>query len=260
MFKQVVSRLFKLGAAMWLIVLVVLPVQAISLSTFRIYLDSANSSASFVMSNREAVAQVCRLNLVHHNFDEMGKMSKVDSAILPNNSANPWVRFSPKNFTAAPRTSQTVRFSLRRKPDTVAQEYRSYLEVYCDSAEFEAPRTGTGNFSIKPRLVPNVPIIVRTGKLETQLSMSDFYVEDEKVFFTLNRQGDRSVYGTVELINKQNNDVINRRKNISVYTETKKLKLELANDGTPVGQLAVHFVEDKRYGGTITYQQDVVLN
>lgn len=253
-----------LGAISLISLLSTMPIQAMSLSTYRIYLDSDNSTASFIMFNKEAVSQTCRLGLVHNDFDENGKMSKGLADVVPQNSANPWIRYSPKNFTAAARSSQTVRFTLRRKANSQAQEYRSYLEVYCDNDEAEVAKSAFAadkpTISVKPRLVQNVPIVVRTGKLEAQLSMSGFRVNDTQVIFTLNRQGNRSVYGKIELVNKQNNKVISYKKNISVYTETKQVELELTTDGTPINQLAVRFVEDEKYGGTITYQQDVLLN
>ena len=238
--------------------------QAMSISTYRIYLDSDNSSASFLMFNKSAVQEKCRLSLVHNNFDENGKMSHVDGDDLPTNSAKPWIRFSPKNFTAEPLSPQTVRFSLRRKANSEAKEYRSYLEVFCDEVEQVTAKSAKNpkqpSISIKPRLVQNVPIIVRTGKLKAQLSFSEFELIENKLFFNINRQGNRSVYGSLELINKETDEVINYRKNISVYTDTNQVRYDLTVIDVPKDQLAVRFVEDQQYGGSITHQQDVVLN
>jgi hypothetical protein len=258
------GNVLSVGVVSLILLLGSVSVQAMSLSTYRIYLDNDNSTASFMMFNKEAVSQTCRLDLVHNNFDDNGKMSKGVSGVIPENSAIPWVRFSPKNFTAAALSSQTVRFTLRRKANTQAAEYRSYLEVFCDNDETEVAKSKFDvekpTVSIKPRLVQNVPVIARTGKLEAQLSISDFRTENEKLIFILNRQGNRSLYGTLQLIDKTNGKVINYKKNISIYTETKQLEQNLTPGGTALHQLAVRFVEDERYGGSITYQQDVVLN
>jgi hypothetical protein len=238
-----------------------LNIHAMSLSTYRIYLDDDNSSASFVMFNKNSFSETCRLDLVHNTFDEFGAISSVDSNVEPDNSASPWIRFSPRNFTAAALSPQTVRFTLRRKANSEAEEYRSYLQIYCDEAEAQQPSstTATPDFIVKPKMVQNIPIIVRTGKLEAQLSFSDFQLVNNKLDFNILRQGNRSVYGKIELIDKISGEVITMRKNISIYPETRIFNYELEVNGGAANRLAVRFTEDERYGGSITYQQDVVL-
>jgi hypothetical protein len=237
---------------------------AMSLSTYRIYLDNDNSTASFVMYNKSTVAETCRLSLVHNSFDETGQLTQLDDDIVPENSAVPWIRFSPKNFTADGRTPQTVRFTLRRKANSQPAEYRSYLEVYCDKVEDTTPKSASSSelpsIGVKPRLVQNVPIIVRTGKLDAEISFSNVSIKDESIFFNVNRTGNRSVYGDIELVNKNNGEVISYTRNNSLYTETKSSSHKLAVKGFPNDKLALRFVEDKKYGGSITHQEDVVVN
>jgi hypothetical protein len=215
------------------------------------------------MFNKEALPQTCELDIVHRGFNEMGEMLRVDDAITPTNSAAPWLRYSPRNFIAAPHLTQTVRFTLRRKANIVAAEYRSYLKVFCDTDEapvtseddLEQPKVG-----VKPHIIQNVPIIVRTGKLNAQVNFSSMQLEGRQLSFTIHRKGNRSVYGTLELVNKKNNKIIDYTRNISLYTETKQLGQHLNTGGIPLNQLALRFVEDEKYGGTISYQQDVNLN
>ncbi|WP_158968175.1 hypothetical protein [Paraglaciecola sp. L3A3] len=237
---------------------------AMSLSTYRIYLDNDNSTASFVMYNKSIVAESCQLSLVHNDFDETGQLTQLDDDIVPENSAKPWIRFSPKNFTADGRSPQTVRFTLRRKANTQPAEYRSYLEVYCDQVEDTTPKSATTSelptIGVKPRLVQNVPIVVRTGKLNAEISFSKMSIDNKYVHFTVNRKGDRSVYGDIELVNKNNGEVLGFTSNNSLYTETTSTSHKLGFKNIPVDQLALRFVEDKKYGGTITHQQDVIID
>jgi hypothetical protein len=212
------------------------------------------------MFNKEAVPQTCKLDLQHINFDKNGQLSRVPSGTVPDNSAKPWFRYSPRNFTAAARAPQTVRFTLRRSAKMEPKEYRSYLEVYCENIAVEdALNKDNGNFAAEPLMVQNVPIIVRTGKLEAQVSFSDFRIENNLVHFNIQRQGNRSVHGKVELIDKETGEVINFRKNVSIYTETSSYPYRLEIPERQPSQLAVRFSEDKRYGGTINYQQEIVL-
>lgn len=235
-----------------------------SLSTYRIYLDNDNSTASFVMYNKSTVAETCQLSLVHNSFDELGKLTQLDDDIVPENSASPWIRFSPKNFTADGRAPQTVRFTLRRKANSEPAEYRSYLEVFCDKVEDDTPLSAASSelpsIAIKPRLVQNVPIIVRTGKLNAEISFSKVTIKDDTAYFNVNRKGNRSIYGDIELIDKSSGDVITYTRNNSLYTETTSTAHKLAIKGVPISQLALRFVEDKKYGGSISHQEDVIVN
>jgi len=237
--------------------------QAISLSTFRIYLDSDNSTASFVMFNKTADKEKCELSLVHNNFDEGGQMFPVPNDEMPANSAEPWMRYSPKNFVVEASSPQTVRFTMRRKANTEAAEYRSYLRITCDPFEKKAETStsdtdNVAKISIKPRIIQQVPIIVRTGKLDASVSFSDISLENETLIFHVNREGNRSVYGSLEIVNKSNNDVVSFKRNVSVYTDSRSVKHDLATLGIPLEQLAIRFVEDTAYGGSISYEQDAL--
>jgi hypothetical protein len=264
MLKQVVNWAFYLVIVTTATLFTAMPTQAISLTTFRIYLDYENSAASFLMFNRELYGQTCKLDLVHKNYDELANVSRVESSIIPEHSAKPWFRYSPKNFYVNPSSSQTVRFTLRRKANTSAQEYRSYLAIYCDADKPVIAKSNTGQdapvVGVVPRLVHHVPIIVRTGKLKAQVSFDDLIHQGRNLSFTLNRKGDRSIYGSVQIIDKKSGDILSYVSNVSVYTESKKKSLDLSLPAEPNKNLALRFVEDKSYGGSITYQQDIVLN
>lgn len=264
MFTPFRTKNIRLVACLYLLLFISIPASAMSLSTYRIYLDNENSTASFVMFNKSTLAETCQLKLVHNSFDETGQITQLDDDTIPENSAEPWIRFSPKNFTADGRAPQTVRFTLRRKANSEPAEYRSYLEVFCDKVVDTTPQSESNQDSpkiaIKPRLVQNVPIVVRTGKLEAEISFSDMSVKDEHIHFNINRKGNRSVYGDVQLVDKTNGDVIAFTRNNSLYTETTSVKYKLATKGYPVDKLALRFVEDERYGGTITHQQEVSIN
>lgn len=238
--------------------------QAVSLSTYRIYLDNDNASASFIMFNKSAVQETCSLSLVHNNFDKHGKMIPVDKSEIPNNSAEPWIRFSPKNFTVDARAPQTVRFTLRRKADSEPNEYRSYLNVDCveEVVEENIKKSNSQNASIrvKPRLVQNIPIIARVGKLSADLSFGDIKVEGKRVVFDLHRSGDRSVYGMIELINKDNGEIVSYKRNVSIYTETEQVQHELGLNNVEPNKLTLRFTEEAAYGGNLVVEKDLASN
>jgi len=234
---------------------------AVSLSTYRIYLDTENTSASFIMFNKQAYQESCSISLVHNNFDNLGNMHAATGDELPENSAAPWIRYSPKYFTVEPRAPQTVRFTLRRKANSKPAEYRSYLRVDCEevvSEKQQLSKNKKANITIKPKLIQQIPIIARTGKLSASLSFGDIRAANDTLSFTIRRQGGRSAYGTLELVDIDSDEVITRKNNVSIYVETEKAQNSLAMKGYAPDKLALRFTEDENYGGNLIYKQAVI--
>jgi len=242
--------------------------QAISLTTYRMYLDNNNRTESFIMFNNRYDKEKCSIKIKHFNFDENGKMSAYKKAELPDNSAVPWVRYSPKNFTVERGRPQTVRFSMRRKANVTPQEYRSYLSVSCDKAlqeintEEGQPATNPNgpSFRAKPKLVQNVPLVIRTGKLQATAEFDDIKVVGKKLTAKLIRKGDRSLYGQLALIDKRNNTALGYKNSVSIYTETSSYAFDFSlasKDTPPLEHLMLRFTEDENYGGSLVIEKDV---
>ena len=237
--------------------------QAVSLSTYRIYLGPDSRTASFIMYNKTADAEKCSLSLAHNNFDKNGKMTIIDNSIVPANSAKPWIRYSPKNFTVAGLEPQSVRFVLRRKANSEPNEYRSYLRIDCNKVEQKIKSSiGNGenaNLTIRPKLVQQIPIIARTGKLEAKVSFGHLVLSGTTLKFDLQREGTRSIYGKIELINNKTGKMITFKKNVSVYLETDKVRMKFNTQGIDSKNLSLRYTENKTYGGSLVYEQAVIL-
>tara|TARA_R110000868_G_scaffold173576_1_gene409767 strand:- start:234 stop:1040 length:807 start_codon:yes stop_codon:yes gene_type:complete len=259
----------KLAASLGLLsVMLTMPLtsNAVNLTTYRIYLDDNNRSESFIVFTRDVVPEDCTLNMKHFSFDQNGKMSLYSGSELPANSAEEWVRFSPRNFVIQPGKPQTIRFSMRRKPNTESQEYRSYVSVACEDIVAEpaqkdpnAPKDRP-TVSVKPKLVQNVPLIIRTGPLDVEASFSDIQIKGNIVHGNILRSGKRSLYGRIALVNKKNDEEIAFIDAVSVYPETTSYSFEISalnDDNIPVEQMALKFIEDEIYGGSLTIQKDI---
>ncbi|KXI27658.1 hypothetical protein [Paraglaciecola hydrolytica] len=238
----------------------------VTLTTYRIYLDDNNRSESFIVFTRDVVPEDCSLSLKHFDFDATGKMSLYKGAELPAYSAEEWVRFSPKNFVIQPGKPQTIRFSMRRKPNTEAQEYRSYVSVSCEDIVSEvavkdsnAPKDRP-TVSVKPKLVQNVPLIIRTGPLEVDASFGDIKLQGDLVRGKILRSGTRSLYGRISLVDKTSGEEIAFNDSISIYPETLEHSFEISasNDkNIALEQLALKFEEDEQYGGSLQFQKNL---
>jgi hypothetical protein len=231
--------------------------QAVSITIYCIYLDTDKPTSSFMMFNKTASDEQCQLDIIHKAFDASGTMSDIAEDVIPDNSAEPWIRYSPRSFHVEAGAPQTVRFTLRRKPNMEAAEYRSYMKIFCEEVT-EGEQESDQLITVKARFVQNVPIIVRTGELNASLSFSDINVTGGEVTFNVNRQGNRSVYGQLQLIDTRNDEVVSSRKNISVYTESQTVKYDLANKNIPAEYLMIKFIEDERYGGTLLVETPAI--
>jgi len=240
---------------------------AASLTTYRIYLDDNNRTEAFIVFAKGSTSEQCSMNFTHFDFDEKGTISKNDGKILPENSAKPWVRYSPRNFILNPGKPQTVRFSMRRKPNAEAKEYRSYVAMRCEklvvnedsSAIASNDNPDRPNISIQPVLVQNVPIIVRTGKLHVEASFTDIKINNNTVSATLARKGTRSLYGRLLLVDVVSGDEVSFTNGVSIYPETTSFPVSFDIPGKyqslPKNNLLLKFVEDENYGGELVIEK-----
>ena len=233
---------------------------AVSMSAHRIYLDNNKREQSFVIYNQNTDSQECDLSLRHYDYDDIGNMTAHTKTDTPEHSAKNWIRFSPQKFVLTPANAQTVRFIMRRKANITAEEYRSYLVIDCgvESKPVDTARKSTqATVSVAPKLVHNVPIIVRTGELNAKVSISDIKVVNGSVHFNINRTGNRSVYGDVALFNRKTGDRVSYQIGISIYPETSRLALSLAAGEYNANDLVLRFIENKLYGGDLEIEQDL---
>jgi len=234
---------------------------AISLTSYRIYLDKNFRTESFVIFNRTLTAEDCQLSFIDFPFDKASNIGKKITGMTPKTSATNLVRFSPKKFQIKGGSNQTVRFSLRRKANTPVSEYHSYLSINCGKSIDDSNNNNNGRISLSPRLVHNIPVIARTGELTAALNFSDIHIDEGgKLVFKLNRSGNRSVYGVIEIINKTNGNVINYLQGVSLYAQSDYRAFDFSlPEGTDINSLRIRFKEDSKYGGSITINHDVKL-
>jgi len=264
--KERVAISAKVIVAVLLTLTIPLASKAASLTTYRIYLDDNNRTESFVVFAKGSTSEQCSLNFSHFDFDENGTMSKNPGKSLPENSAKPWVRYSPRNFILTPGKPQSVRFSMRRKPNAEPKEYRSYVAMICEelavdnnSSQDDSENPVMPKVSIKPVLVQNVPIIVRTGKLDVEANFTNINVNGNKISATLARQGTRSLYGRLTLVDIDSGEELSFTNGVSIYPETSSFPVlfELSKEyGDPSKKnLLMRFEEDENYGGELIIEK-----
>lgn len=237
--------------------------EAIHLTTFRIHLDKETPNTDFVVFNRDITSQQCELSFKHYDFNEFGQMRKNKSEELPSNSAVNWVRYSPRKFVLTPANSQTIRFSMRRKANAEPAEYRSYLVIDCGAIASDDNGRSSGSenasISIQPKLLHNVPVIVRTGDVPVEVAFDKVNINNEVVQFSINKKGLRSIYGKLELIDIRNNERLDGLNGESIYPETKSKHYQLSTKGVKAEHLLLRFTSDKQFGDDRISEKKVIL-
>jgi hypothetical protein len=197
--------------------------QAVSISTYRIYLDSEHREQKFMVKNSSSDQEKCEIAFDYMAYAEGGTEVKVLSSeerVALSAPAVKRARYSPRQFTIQPKTTQYVAFSYHRQINDKPSEYRTYANIKC------LPEAGdvTEGITLSPTIVHSVPLIIRTGKpsdLEVNLVFSQIKTQVNNITFRLEHQGNRSVYGDLKLINDKGDTLKLLQKNVVIYPEMK---------------------------------------
>jgi hypothetical protein len=220
---------------------------AASISTYRIYLDSENREQKFMVKNRDVTQEKCDISFDYVAYNagaENQKLSDDEKAVL-SAPAIKRLRYSPRQFSIQPKSTQYVAFSYKRHINDEPAEYRTYVNIKCIAQS----EPGLVGINLSPTIVHSVPLIIRTGKstdLKADLVYSQIKQQQNGVTFRLENQGDRSVYGDINLVDANGNMLEYLQKNLVIYPEmkykdfsfsftrpiTKNMKVEFQETGT----------------------------
>ena len=162
----------------------------------------------------------------------------------PGMFSDEYIRFSPRQVTLQPGQSQTVRLMLRKKRDMADGEYRSHMlfQSLPDPASSDINElAGNNSEGLSVQLIPvigiTIPVIVRQGKLNASVTLSDFEIEQANTVragsmlsFTINREGNSSIYGDfrVHFIPKGGEPVtVGQINGVAVYTPLTSRTLQI---------------------------------
>ena len=174
----------------------------------RIVFEGNERTKQVNVINNGSEAGRFRISFVRRKMTEDGKFEAVDEN-EPGMYSDNYIRFSPRQVTLQPGQSQTVRLMLRKKRDMEDGEYRSHLlfQSLPDAAASDINElAGNRSEGLSVQLIPvigiTIPVIVRQGKLDSTVSLSDFKIKQGNTVrassvlsFKINRKGNRSSYG-----------------------------------------------------------------
>ncbi|WP_339721737.1 hypothetical protein [uncultured Paraglaciecola sp.] len=209
----------------WLLLSCLFSIQSYagSISTYRIYLDSEHRQQKFMVKNSNPYSERCEISFDYMSYVEGGgevKPLSNEQKIALSAPAQKRLRYSPRQFTIKPKTTQYVAFSYQRQINDRPAEYRTYANIKC----LEIYKNENEGINFSPIIVHSVPLVIRTGKpsdLQASLTFSQVKQQAKKISFRIQHQGTRSVYGDLNLVNTQGEKIKLLQKNVVIYPEMK---------------------------------------
>ena len=181
----------------------------LSLYPTRLVIEKNQRSAQVELMNTGTEPATYRINLVNRRMGENGEFSTAEAAIAGEQFADVLLRYSPRQVTVLPGSSQTVRILVRKPAELPSGEYRSHLQFdrVADSSgansieSVSQSETKEIGIVIKALLGASIPVIVRHGDTQASVDLSGLTLssgpaQDNLVLaLEMHRKGSRSVYG-----------------------------------------------------------------
>jgi hypothetical protein len=212
-------------------------------SPTRVVFEGGERAKQINLINNGSETGRFKISFVRRNMNAEGQIEVVDEN-TPGMYSDGMVRFSPRLVTLEPGQSQTVRLMLRKKRDLPDGEYRSHMMFQSlpdasasDVSTLSSDKPGELSVQLIPVVGITIPVIVRQGKLQVKVSISDFEikqsntVKDQSVLsLTMHREGNESSYGDFRVYFTPKNGtpvVIGQISGVAIYTSTDSRKLDI---------------------------------
>lgn len=245
--------------------------QAVSLDPKRIVFQDRDRSAEIHLMNSSDKEVTYRVLFQEMEMNEKGSIRKLDDDQIAEGfkAASKMIRYSPRQVTIPAYSSQIVMFMARKPKDLADGEYRSHalFQAVPDDAGQSLDDIVLKEDEVGVKITPifgiAIPVIIRHGQLSATASISGLElksIEDKQVLsMTLNRDGNRSLYGHMEAIYTPADGgekiSVGRIKGISVYDGINQRKVSITlNPPEDVtlekgGTIKLKFEEDRDMGG-----------
>ncbi len=233
-------------------------------SPTRVVFEGNERSKQISVINNGSETGRFRISFVRRNMNAAGNIIVIDED-EPGMYSDEMVRFSPRQVTLEPGQSQTVRLLLRKKSGTIDGEYRSHMmfqslpdAAATDVNDLVSDQEKKFTVTLIPVVGITIPVIVRQGKLDSNITLSDFEIKQANTVkaqsvlsLKLSREGTRSAYGDfrVYFTPKGSTPItIGRINGVAVYTSTTSRALEIKlqmpeNLSLSNGELRVIYLE-----------------
>lgn len=227
----------------------------------RVVFNGGKTSENINLANSGKDTAYYVISLIHLRMTENGGFEEISAFEMNGFSAEPHIRFFPRQVTLAPNEAQVIRLQYSRNTQMNPGEYRSHLYVRALSKPTPLGTTKTEeSSSIEVKLTPvfgiSIPVIIPVGEDRTTTRISGLSLvkatgeSGPQLNLTLNRSGNMSIYGDIIVkhvaLNGQATQVA-AVKGLAVYTPNvlRNVQFALENNSKvnyQSGKLVVQFI------------------
>ncbi len=241
----------------------------LTLAPTRILMTGNQRVASVQLANKGDTPLTYRIFLRDKRMLESGRIVDADDGPRRGERfAAELLRYAPRQVVVPPHGSQTVRLMLRNPGDDRLSEgeYRTHLVF----RSLPPAPTGDDEGHVRARAIieTSIPVIIRRGHFDAAISLTDARLDTipgrdgrPRLNVTLERQGERSVYGvlTVTWEHDGESSEIARMAGLAVYTPTprRRIVVPLQVDSLSelvTGDLIITYQETPDGGGDLSAQ------
>ncbi len=254
-----------------LIVLIFLPQvshggSSLLISKTRIVFEKRYRADTIFLKNTGDATGKFRISLVNKKMETDGHIRDIANPSPEDLAVKKMIRFSPRLVELKPGGTQTIRIMVRKPNNLTSGEYRCHLTFQgrtqqpVTAGNPEAPQGQVG-ISFTPILEYSIPIIIRHGEVQAVARIGNInfmtYKNSDKsqLRIILEREGNRSLYGDMEVFTGNNQNRIGVLKGIALYTTAPSrpvtVPIDLSGWSSDKKELPlmVRFTENKKYGG-----------
>lgn len=235
----------------------------------RVILDGSRGT-EVILSNIGSDEATYRIGLELRRMLDNGRLVPVErvDANGAEEAALGMIRYAPRRITLPPGQPQAVRLAARPGADLPDGEYRVHMSFKAIPRPREVTNANESADGVSIQLIPiygvTIPIIVRHGRLEAQVALTEPAIvqgEDGPEFaMTINRSGESSTYGLVEVTKPGVKEPILSLRGVAVYPEldARQLRVRLTPEqaGLFNGQLRIEYREMPEAGGGLIASVD----
>lgn len=242
----------------------------------RIVFDGSTRTINLNVANTGNDTARYALSFLQYRMSENGKFEEITTPDSGQFFADPFLRLFPRSVVIPPKVSQIVKIQLTKISELQPGEYRSHLYLRSIPKPVPLGEANTPTDSgIAIRITPvyglTIPVIIRKGPSDTQLTLSDAYFINQtdstaELSLALNRTGNMSVYGTL-VVNHLAPDGVAQQvgyvQGLAVYTPNslRRFVVPLEKKGTDfnTGKLHLEFSEEVNFKPVKRAELDINL-
>lgn len=177
----------------------------------RIVFDGQKRSQEISLANIGNDTAHYMVSFIQIRLKENGEFEQIEKPDSGQYFADKYLRIFPRTITLAPKETQVVKIQTYQKENLAPGEYRSHLYFRATQKDRKAiaepiKKEDSNNLSVNITAVfgITIPVIIEIGESNTTASITNLKLQTAdnttpKLFMRLNRQGNRSTYGDINI-------------------------------------------------------------